>query len=250
MAATAHIVDMTDVKDGGGAFNKARVPSGDYLAKIVKVDDATVKDGDNKGQPQWLFTVVLEDYKSRKYPYYCTLVPNQLWKVRNLCTAVGIAVPKKRVKIDPNRLLNKLIAVTMEDDEYNGREQSVIAAVFPASELEPQSAEDIEDEDEDEDEVEAPPAPKARVKKAAAPEPEPEDDEEDDEEDEEPAPPPVRKKKRAAAPPPPPEDDEDEDDEEDDEEEPPPPPRKRAAKKATAKRATDEELDELDLDDL
>lgn len=213
MAATAKALDMTDVKDGG-SFNKGRVPSGDYLAKVVKVDDAKVKKGDNEGQDQWLFTIQLEQFKSRKYPYYCTLTPNQLWKVRNLCTAVGIVVPKKRVKIDPNKLLNRLIAVTMEDDEYEGKEQSVIAAVFPASELE-STEPDLPDQEDDEEEEEAP-APPAR-KKAA------------------PTPPPV---------------DEDEEGDEEEEEETPPPAKKPAKKVAAKKKITDDELDELDLDDL
>jgi hypothetical protein len=226
-AATARALDMTDVGEGGGAFNPSRVPSGDYLAKIVKVEDGEVKNGDNAGAAMWVFTVVLEDYKARKFPYRCTLTPNQLWKVRNLCTAVGVSVPKKKVKIDPNKLTNKLLAVTMEDGEYKGREQSEVAAVFPASELEGHVEPDIDEEEDDEEEVEETPPPKAK-KKAAAPPPEDDEDEDEDEAD----------------------------DEEDEEEEPPPPPRKKAAaktaatKRAAAKAVKDEELDELDLDDL
>jgi hypothetical protein len=33
MGATARTIDLTNVKEGGN-FNKKRIPSGDYLAKI------------------------------------------------------------------------------------------------------------------------------------------------------------------------------------------------------------------------
>jgi len=192
---TARVVDFTNVKEGGATFNKKRVPSGDYLAKIVKVQDAEVKKGDNQGQPQWLFTVTLDGIPTTKYPYYCTLVENQLWKVRNLLVAAGINVPKKRVRLDPSKVVGKTIAVTMEDDEYEGKLQSVIAAVFPPSEMEGASEPEIDDDEDDEDEEEAPPP---AAKKKAAPAPEPEEDEDEDEEDE--APPPPKAKKKAAAP--------------------------------------------------
>lgn len=248
MGATAKALDMTDVKEGG-IFNKRRVPMGDYAARITKVEDVKVKKGDNEGADQWLFTIQLEDgrFHSGKYPYYCALVPNQLWKVRNLCVAAGIAVPRKRVKIDPNRLVGKLIAVSMEDDSYQDKDQSIVGQVFPASELSGDSAPADDDEYDDE---EPEPTPVRRKKAAPAPEPEPEDDEEDEEEEPEPEPAPRRKRKPAPAPEP----EEEEDDEEEEEEEPAPAPVRRTAKKAPAARrkaqVTEDELDELDLDDL
>jgi len=274
MAASAKALDMTDVKEGG-QFNKKRIDSGDYLARVLKVDDAKVKKqgSDNFGADQWVFTIQIVKVPSAKYPYYTTLVPNQLWKVRNLAVACGMAVPKKRFKVDPNKLVGKLIGVSVEDSEYEGRDQSEITGVFPAIELEDYTAPKVpadDDVDEDEDEEEEPTPRRAVKKKAPQPEPEEEDEEEDDEEEE-----PsdafdamdrtelktylktaddsfVAKKTQS---------DDDlrvlaraidasTDDEEEDEEEPPPPPRKRAAKKRAKPQVTDDELDELDLDDL
>lgn len=154
MAVTARTLDFTNVKDAA-KFTNRRVPSGDYLARVSKVEDAKAKGDD---LPQYLFTIVLEKYKRDSYPYYCKLVENQLWKLRNLFVAAGIAVPKKRVKLDPNRVVGKLIAVSVDDDEYEGREKSVISQVFPASELtldegEP-PAEDTEETEEAEDDAE------------------------------------------------------------------------------------------------
>lgn len=182
MAASEQVVDFTNVKDGGEAFNKKRQPAGDYKAKILSVKDAPTKE---TKEAQWLFAIQVG---SGTYPYYCKLVENQFWKIRNLLVAAGMNVPKKRVKVDPNKLVGKTIAVTLEDDEYNGKLQSNIASTFPVSELDDQ-VDDEDDAEDEEDEVETPPPAK---KKAA---PVVEDD--DEEEEEEPAP---KAKKKAPAP--------------------------------------------------
>lgn len=183
-SAQAAALDFTNVKEGGGSFNKKRMPEGDYKAKVTKVADAPSK---KDGIMQWLFTIDVEG--GGTYPYYCKHQENQLWKIRNLLVAAGISVPKKRVKVDPNKVVGKTIGVTLEDDEYDGKAQSNIAAVFPASEL--NGDDDDLDDDVEEDEVEE----------------EVDDTEEaDEEEDEEPAP----KKKKAKPAPVEEEDDEDE----------------------------------------
>lgn len=186
--AAAAVIDFTNVKESSG-FNKKRMPAGDYIARITRVEDSPSK---KDNEPQWLFSITLEEHKSVTYPYYCKLVENQLWKLRNLIQAAGIAVPKKKIKLDPEKLVGKLIGVSLEDDEYDGKAQSVIAAIFEASEVTDSGLPAAPDDDDDED-VEEEPAPRRKAKPA----PEPEDDDEDDE-DEEPAPAPKRAAKKAA----------------------------------------------------
>lgn len=147
MSASAKMVDFTNVKDGGN-FNKNRIPAGDYLAKITKVEDAQAKDETF----QYLFTIQLVKRSGSKFPYYCKLVENQLWKLRNLLIAAGISVPKSKMKVDVNRLVNKVIGVTVDDTEYQDKEQSEITAVFPAAELQDGGTDD-DDESEDADEA-------------------------------------------------------------------------------------------------
>lgn len=223
-AASAQVLDFTNTKDGVD-FNKKRVPAGDYLARVTKVVDAPTKDSK---EPQWCFTIVLvEKFTDRKFPYYCKLVENQLWKVRNLFIGAGLAIPKKKVKLDPNRVVGKQIGVTMEDDEYDGKMQSNIAAIFSASDLEagdePEDDEDEGTEDEAEDSEEEPEADDEETEDE-------EDEEDEEEEEEEPAP-----KKKAAAK--------------------IPAQRKAspAAKKAARRKPApvdDDELEELDLDSI
>lgn len=207
MAATKHAVDFTNVKEGGN-FSKKHMPVGDYLARITKVEDAKPKDKDDHSD-MWLFTVQLEKTKSATYPYYCKLVENQLWKIRNLCVAAGINVPKKRINVDPNKLVGKLIGVSLDDAEYEGKVQSEIGAVLSPSDIEGSSNVNIDADDDDEDLVE------------------PDDEDEADEEEEAPAP---KKAKKKAKPAPAPE---------------PEPAKKKKAKKS--KDEDDDEIDIEDL---
>lgn len=212
--ATAAIIDFSNVKERGN-FNPKNIEAGDYAATITKVEQTEAK-GD--GEPMWLFTITLDDVARATYPYYCKLVDNQYWKVKALFTASGINVGQRKVKVDPNKLVGKNIAVGMEDDEYEGRLKSVIVEVFPLDDLDPVDG-DVEPEDDDleEEEVEEPPR-KKRKRPAPVEEDEDEDEDEEDEEEEEPAPKrrakkapakkaPARKKRR-------PVDDEDEDEDE------------------------------------
>jgi hypothetical protein len=152
--AVAKVLDFTNVKDRG-EFNPKHKPAGDYLGVIAKVADQASAAGNN----QWIFTITLPDDATAAYRYNCLYDnENQLWKIRNLCVAAGIQVPKKKVKLDPNKLVGKKIGISLEDDEYEGKLKSVIEAVFPESELEQDettgsATADVDDEDLDEVEI-------------------------------------------------------------------------------------------------
>lgn len=156
MSASSKNIDFSGVKDGGN-FNRRRIPAGDYLATITKIEDAEAKDGIF----QYLVSVKINKLPASVFPYYCKLQENQLWKLRNLLIAAGLTIPKKRMKVDPNRVINRVIGVTIEDDEYDGKEQSTIAGIFPAAELadgydgEPDEPEEEEVEEDEEDILEA-----------------------------------------------------------------------------------------------
>lgn len=272
--ATARNLDFTNVKEGG-VFNTKRIEAGDYLAKIMKVEDAEIKTGDNKGTPQYLFTVKLVDHPSSVLPYRCALMESQLWKLRNILIAAGKAVPKRKSKVDPNTIIGKLIGVSIEDDEYekNGETKptSQIAGVFPAADLGEHVSTSPVDDDEDEDDEDSP------LEEEETEEEEAEDEvEEEEEAEEDPLAELNRAQLKAAiikvqsdfqARKSQSDDDlrdilrklGDADEEEDDEPTPPPAKKKAAAaKKAPAKKKAkpkasdieDDELDEIDIDSL
>ncbi len=220
MGASKANIDFTNVKEGG-QFSKKRMPIGDYLARVVKVEDAQPKRSDDNSK-MWLFTIKLEKTPSATYPYYCKLVENQLWKIRNLLVASGLNVPKKRVAVDPNRIVGRLIGVSLADTEYEGREQSEIESVFPATDLSPDI--DVTDDEEDDEDIDETPKRTKRPTPVI-------DDEDDEEGDEDEAPRKTKKPKATSVA-------EDEDDDE-------PAPKKR--KRSTVE---DDDLDELDVEDL
>src|SRR5436190_4176096 len=179
-SVTKAVMDFTNVKEGGGQFNKLHQRAGGYPAVVVKVQDAPSKKDDVM---QWLFTIKVG---AGQYPYYCKHVVNQLWKVRNIFVAAGITIPKKRVKVDPNLVVGKKIGVILEDDEYDGKVQSNIQAIVPLAELDDIGTDgdddDVDDEADTEDDVEeeAPVAKKAAPKAKAKAAPVVEDDDDDD----------------------------------------------------------------------
>jgi hypothetical protein len=181
MGASAKNVDFSGVKDGGN-FNKKRIPSGDYLATIVKVEDAESK---SDKVFQYLFSIKINQRPSSVFPYYCKLQENQLWKLRNIMIAAGKTVPKKRMKVDVNALVGKQIGVTIEDTDYDGKDQSEIAGVFPKAELADLDVPvDDTDDDEDEDDEEVEDAEVVEDEdEEEAEEAEPEAEDEEDEEE-------------------------------------------------------------------
>lgn len=259
MGATARTVDLTNVKESSG-FNQNRIPAGDYAAIITRVEDAVTKADQT---PSYVFAIKIKDRPSSVFRYYCKLQENQLWKLRNIFIAAGKTVPKKKVRIDPNTIVGKMIGVTVEDaEDYNDREQSEIAGVFPASELD-ESINVATDVDEDDE-------PAEDIDLDEEPEEEPEADEAEDEGEAEEADPlagltrneikaEIKKyqadfqAKKSQS-----DDDlreilrglqESQNDEEDEEEEAPA-PKQRASRKSKPKIESDEDLDDIDIDDL
>lgn len=221
-ASTVVSIDFSNVKEVGN-FNPKNIEEGDYRAKITKCELGKNKSGD----PMFTFTIKIEG-SNGVYPFYCPITEASAWKLRNLLIAGGLSAPKKMVKVDGSKLVGKSVAVSVEDDEYDGKIKSVIQSVFPVDELD---GEDL-DEDADDEDIE--------------------DEEEEEEEEEEPAP--KRTRKSRAKKQPEPEEDDEEDEDDDDEEEEPPAKKSRARKTSSRskKKAADDDDDddEIDLDDI
>lgn len=175
--ARKKILDFTNVKEQG-QFNPRQVSEGPHRAKVTAVEEGVSK-ADNE---QWVFSIVLPEFPSATYPYYCALNADALWKIRNLFVACGVEIPKKKLNVDPNKLIGKSFIAEMVDDEYEGRMKSKIASVM--------SLEDYKKFQDDNDEEDETPKKKRQVV-------EDDDDDDEDEEIEEPAP---KKKKKKAKP--------------------------------------------------
>lgn len=135
-------IDFSDVK--APSFSTTHQEPGVYNAEISGVEMAKTK-SDNTDMLVFAITA-----GPGRYPYYCKIVPNQLWKLRELIEAAGTKVPNKVVQIDPAKYVGARINIELEDDTYNGKLRSRVARVAPFSQLapKPKAAEPEVEEDE------------------------------------------------------------------------------------------------------
>lgn len=121
-------IDFSDVK--APSFSTVHQEPGVYNAEIDGVKMTKTK-SDNTDM--LVFAIVAGP---GRYPYYCKIVPNQLWKLRELIEAAGTKVPNNVVQIDPDKYVGAKINVELEDDTYNGKLRSRVARVAPFAEVE------------------------------------------------------------------------------------------------------------------
>lgn len=135
------------------SWNTRQIPEGLHKMKIEAVTETEAQDG----TAMLVYALVPTDsrYKSRRFPYYCKLQQNQLWKLRDLLVAAGESVPKKAVQIDPAKVVGKLVAAEVEDDSYNGTVRSQVQGTYGLDILDEDGAdsEDSDDEDYDDEDI-------------------------------------------------------------------------------------------------
>lgn len=122
-------IDFSSVREAS-AYAPRRLPEGTYRALITKVDETNSK----AGNPMWVYAISPVDHPTAVYPYYLLLEEKHLWKLRALLLAAGKDVPKQKVAVDPESIIGKEIMIDLTDDEWEGREKSVIAGVFKCDE--------------------------------------------------------------------------------------------------------------------
>lgn len=134
-------VDFEGVKTGGAP--RVRVPEGDYLFKVTKVEHK--KASEEGKNPYFLFTlkVLKGDPKgvNKNIGHVCSLGKSALWNLRGFMEACGIAVPSKAIKYDFEKMVGKIVGgVVMDDDPYTNDSgkvsiKSIITGFFPEKEF-------------------------------------------------------------------------------------------------------------------
>lgn len=156
-------VDFSNVEDRREGGKAAHVPEGDYLLKVGGIELKSKKDDESSKYLNWRFTIVApEKYKNAGSVYFITsLKPESLWNLRNLLEDLGITVPKKAVGLPIAEIAKsgRIVGATLEDDEYNGKVKSKIAAtfkkeVYEATATSSDSDDEEETADSDEEETE------------------------------------------------------------------------------------------------
>ena len=167
-------IDFTGVEGKKGA---RRIPEGDYLMEIVdwSVDH---KKGEEEKVFTKIFYKILKGPTDGKWDEIFGHQKNQLWRMRNFLEALGFDIPSSKVKVPFEKLVGKKIAMTVVDDEYEGKIKSKVGDWFKAKDFEAlQSESEDEDEDEEADEDEDEDA----ATDAATSDDEDEDEDEDEE---------------------------------------------------------------------
>jgi len=144
-------LDFSKVEERSG-WNTKHIDEGLYPMTIASVEETEAQDGTD----MLVFALVptSSKIKTRRFPFYCKLQQNQLWKLRDLFVAAGIPVPKKAQQIDPNKVVGKTVAVEVVDDSYKGTIRSTADSVYELSIIDDadQDADDeYEGDEEDED---------------------------------------------------------------------------------------------------
>lgn len=126
-------LDFTGV-EAGTSF--VRIPEGDYILKVAKVQQ---KKSESSGNPYLSFTLkaVKGPAKglNKSIQHVCSLKKTALWNLRNLLEAAGKTVPSKAIKIDLDKLVNLEVGSSVVDDEFEGKKKSICASFFPVSEF-------------------------------------------------------------------------------------------------------------------
>jgi hypothetical protein len=137
-------IDFSSVSDAPKIM-PVRQPEGLYEAEVVS-HELTKTKSDNTD----MLLYVIKAGRGT-YPYYVKLVPNQLWKLRELLVSCGMDVPKKSIQLDPAKLVGKKLNVYLAPSEYQGKEKSEIEST---SKFEPISRPGVSQaETEDQDDV-------------------------------------------------------------------------------------------------
>jgi hypothetical protein len=143
-------LDFSKVEERSG-WNTRGIPEGLHKMKIEAVQITEAQDGTD----MWVYALVPADarYKTRRFPFYCKIQQNQLWKLRDLFVAAGITVPKKAVQLDPEAPIGKFVAAEVEDEsgQYAGRSSVNATYGLDILDEEDSQAEDEDDEEYDEE---------------------------------------------------------------------------------------------------
>lgn len=142
-------LDFSKTEERSG-WNTRSIPEGLHKMKVESVQETEAQDG----TAMLVYALVPADarYKSRRFPYYCKLQQNQLWKLRDLLVAGGVSVPKKAQQIDPSIVVGKFIAAEIEDEsnqQYAGR--STVNGTYGLDILDEDGDDNASDEEDEEE---------------------------------------------------------------------------------------------------
>ena len=149
-------VDFTGVE----ARKSVKVPEGDYVAKLVKIEQTKAK---SSGNPMLVcdfeFRSGGKGVEGQKIRDRHILTKESLWTLRNMLECMGLKVPNGKMNLQEKQIKGRQVGLTIVDgEEYRGRIRSEIADYLPVEavgqRVSGEDAEPDEDDWEDDDDLE------------------------------------------------------------------------------------------------
>lgn len=165
-------VDMEGVESGGRSIEDG------WAHGRIKSAELTESSNENE-----MFKIVWEAKRGKEKALVydnVVLIPNSLWKLKQLLEACGVDVPEGEMDVSEDDLVDLECEIDITNEEYEGKDRPKVTGYRP---LESDDEEEDEDEDEEEEDDEEEPPKKSKKAKKASKEDEDDEDEEEDEDD-------------------------------------------------------------------
>lgn len=114
--------------DFTGVNSANRLEDGEYLGVIKEV---VQEKSSGSGNDMLTFTLEVE---GGEYKYWCPLMENSLWKLRDLLECAGFEVPESKMDLDLAELIGVEIGVIVENEAYQGKKRPKVVGTIPADE--------------------------------------------------------------------------------------------------------------------
>lgn len=155
------VIDLSNYKDR----TSARVPEGDYLVNVEDIEMGETR----KGDP--MMTVYLKiiggDQDGLSLVDRLTLSERAMFRVVGFLQGFGIKTPRKRIQVDPSRIIGRKVRVEVADGEpYNGQIRSEVKSYLRIAKRAAEEDSDIDDvaEESEVDELEEKPKATRKAK--------------------------------------------------------------------------------------
>lgn len=144
-------IDLSNYKDRTGS----RVPEGRYRVQVEDVEQTTASTGST--MINLFLRIMGGEQDGATLVDRLVLSDKALFRTVNFMQALGIPTPKKRLSIDINKWVGKVLDVDVADGEpYNGRVRSEVQGFLkPAKVAKAEEEDDLDIEEEDVEEVES-----------------------------------------------------------------------------------------------
>jgi hypothetical protein len=127
-------IDFTDVND------YEKVPEGKYVVYVNDMEETTSKNDNSMYKTK--FKVAQGEQQGNTIFDNLMLTKSAAWRIRDFLTACGFDVPKKKIEVDFEQCLGKMIKITVEHQE-----DSDFVNVTDFEEIEDEGSVDIDSDD-------------------------------------------------------------------------------------------------------